>query len=105
VIRPGSLVRLEGVDIHTGGAVANVGLALGIFGARASLRAKVGDDQFGSLVRDILSKTGADGDIVVASGEATSYTVVLAPPGLDRSFLHAPAPMIRSAFGTSTWIG
>ncbi len=90
VIRPGSLVRLEGVDIHTGGAVANVGLALGIFGARASLRAKVGDDQFGSLVRDILSKTGADGDIVVASGEATSYTVVLAPPGLDRSFLHAP---------------
>jgi len=88
---PGSLIRMDGVDIHTGGSVANTGLALHFFGEDVSLMGKVGDDAFGKLVGDILSGHGCDMDaMVVAPGEVTSYSVVLAVPGSDRIFLHAP---------------
>jgi len=86
---PGKLIHMNGADVHTGGSVANTGLALKILGADVQLLGKVGDDAFGTMVRDILAGYGAGG-LIVDEGSSTSYSVVLAIPGIDRIFLHDP---------------
>ena len=86
LLAPGQLVQMGAADIHTGGSVANTGRALRFFGADAVLMGKIGDDSFGEILLTSLQEEGAG--MLVAKGEATSYSVVLAPPGLDRIFLH-----------------
>jgi sugar/nucleoside kinase (ribokinase family) len=89
---PGRLIVVGPAAISTGGAVANVGLALQRLGVAVGLSARVGDDLFGRAVLERLaaSDPGLTADIVMAPGEATSYSVVVSPPGIDRSFLHCP---------------
>lgn len=86
---PGKLIRTEGVSVHTGGSVANTGLALKLLGNDVILMGKVGRDAFGDMVRGILAGYGAGG-LIVDGKDSTSYSVVLAPPGFDRIFLHSP---------------
>lgn len=90
VLVPGKLVEMKDVSISTGGAVANTGLALKILGADAELMGKIGDDEFGQIVLRKLEKYGAEGGMIVAQDSSTSYSVVIAPPGTDRIFLHNP---------------
>ncbi len=78
------------VDIHPGGAVANTGLALKIFGADVTLMGKIGNDAFGQLILSALESYGAAKNMSISRDSATSYSVVLAPPGTDRIFLHNP---------------
>lgn len=87
---PGKLVHMEGISLHTGGCVANTGLALKELGAEVSLMGKVGEDGFGTLVRAFLEGCGAAEGLITVPGERTSYSVVLSPPGIDRIFLHDP---------------
>lgn len=86
---PGRLIHMDAADVHTGGSVANTGLALKILGADVRLLGKVGNDAFGAMVRDILASYGAGG-LVVDQESTTSYSVVVAIPGIDRIFLHSP---------------
>ena len=90
ILTPGKLVHVGEADVHTGGCVANTGLAMKILGADVSLMGKVGEDVFGKIVCDALRAYDADGGMMIASGESTSYTVALAVPGIDRVFLHNP---------------
>lgn len=90
ILTPGKLLRMGDVDVHTGGAVANTGLAMKFLGADVALMGKVGKDAFGDIVCDILEKHGADEGMIRIAGESTSYSVVLAVPGIDRIFLHNP---------------
>lgn len=90
--RPGTLVKVGPARFSPGGAVANVGLALHRLGSRPLLIGKVGDDLFGAALRDLLRAVDprlADG-MLVSPGETTSYSVVINPPGADRTFLHCP---------------
>jgi sugar/nucleoside kinase (ribokinase family) len=52
----------------------------------------VGDDLLGKTILESLRSQDAalPASMVVAPGEATSYTIVLSPPGVDRCFLHCP---------------
>ena len=86
---PGKLIQMEGASVHTGGSVANTGLALKLLGNDVTLLGKVGDDEFGGMVQSILAGYGADG-LIVDGNSSTSYSVVLAVPGTDRIFLHNP---------------
>ena len=86
---PGKLINMDGADIHTGGSVANTGLALKKLGANVQLLGKVGNDAFGGMIANILEEYGAGG-LIVDENSATSYSVVLAVPGVDRIFLHDP---------------
>lgn len=90
LLQPGKLIHMKGADVSTGGSVANTGLGMKILGADVSLMGKIGDDAFGKMVQSILDGYGARGGLLVAPGEATSYSVVLAVPGIDRIFLHDP---------------
>lgn len=90
ILVPGRLIHMHGVDVHTGGAVANTGLAMKKLGADVQLMGMVGKDEFGGIVRNILREYGADDALIEVEGAATSYTVALAVPGIDRIFLHDP---------------
>ena len=87
---PGKLIEVGNATVSTGGAVANTGLAMKILGANVSLMGKIGDDAFGEIVKNVLKKYNAEEGLLVSDTEATSYTVVVAVPGIDRIFLHNP---------------
>lgn len=90
ILQPGKLIEMGKADVHTGGAVANTGLGMKIFGADVSLMGKVGNDAFGDMICSMLHKYHADEGIIHSDQESTSYSVVLAIPGVDRIFLHHP---------------
>jgi len=86
--------------------VSNTGLGLHRLGAKVELMAKIGDDFFGKAILDKLKETFKGGrspisakkertgrtlaGMHVVPGEQSSYTLALAPPGIDRIFLHNP---------------
>lgn len=87
---PGKLIQMGEADVHTGGAVANTGLAMKILGADVTLTGKVGDDAFGQIILNALGVYDAAEGMLVSEDTTTSYSVVLAMPGIDRIFLHHP---------------
>ena len=89
LLQPGKLLRMEKAQVHTGGSVANTGLALKILGNDVTLLGKIGKDAIGGMIKNIVASYGAGG-LIEDEKSVTSYTVVLAIPGQDRLFLHAP---------------
>ena len=89
ILIPGKLINMDKADVSTGGSVANTGLALKKLGCDVSLLGKVGNDHFGDLIKSIVSSYGAGG-LISDDNSSTSYSVVLAVPGIDRVFLHNP---------------
>lgn len=77
-------------EVSTGGAVANTGLGMKILGADVTLMGKIGNDEFGNLILGILDKYDAADGMIRDPLSDTSYSVVLAMPGVDRIFLHNP---------------
>ncbi|MCR5421383.1 MAG: carbohydrate kinase family protein [Lachnospiraceae bacterium] len=90
ILVPGTLINVGNADIHTGGSVANTGLAMKILGADVTLAGKIGNDEFGNMVSSIIDKYEASSGLIRSKGDSTSYSVVLAIPGVDRIFLHNP---------------
>ena len=88
-LEPGGLVVAGPMRLSTGGVVTNTGLALHRLGVDVRLIGRVGADLFGRAVLDALRERHPDlaAHVVVCDGEATSYTVVFNPPGVDRSFV------------------
>lgn len=95
-LQPGRLFEVGAAQLACGGGVANVGGALLRLGAGSDIDARlvghVGADAFGDAVLSLLSSAnpGSAGNILQKEGESTSYTLVLNPPGVDRTFLHHP---------------
>ena len=56
ILIPGKLTNVDEADVHTGGAVANTGLAMKIFGADVKLVGKIGENSLGKLIIHILEK-------------------------------------------------
>ena len=87
-LAPGKLLEAGNITISTGGAVANTGLAMKILGIDVTLMGKTGQDDFAEIIRRVAAGYGC-GDGLIASDEAgTSYSIILAIPGIDRIFLH-----------------
>jgi len=90
VLVPGTLVWVSGLNLALGGAVWNVGMALTKLGIPTSLNGLVGEDEFGTIIRNLLDTSGADCGLTVRPGTMTSFSIVLSVAGSDRIFLHAP---------------
>lgn len=99
VAAPGHLTETGALSVCTGGAVSNTGLALHRLGARVGLMGVVGDDAIGTMTRAFLERRepALSRLMRVRPGQGSSYSVVLAPQGRDRSFLHHPGP--NATFG------
>ena len=90
ILSPGKLIEMGKVTLSSGGAAANTGLAMKLFGSDVTIMGKIGRDAFGDMLCEILESHGIDIRMIRSTGEDTSYTVVLAIPGIDRIFLHNP---------------
>ena len=90
VLKPGKLLEMGRAEVSTGGAVANTGLGMKVLGAGVTLMGKTGCDEFGDMVCSILDKYDAAQGMIRSKDVSTSYSVVLAVPGIDRIFLHNP---------------
>lgn len=90
--KPGNLIHVGPSLQVTGGAVANTGLALHKLGIATRLIGKIGTDLYGQQILSILGQhdSALAECMVIDKGAATSYTIVISPPGVDRIFLHCP---------------
>ncbi|HVF74477.1 MAG TPA: PfkB family carbohydrate kinase [Acidimicrobiales bacterium] len=86
---PGRLFDVGPLTLRPGGCVANTGLDLAALGGDVRLAADVGDDELGRLLRSLLRTQGVDATgIRPLPGCNTSYSIVVQPPGADRTFWH-----------------
>jgi sugar/nucleoside kinase (ribokinase family) len=93
--RPGRLLEAGPVVISTGGAVSNTGLALHKLGINTQLMGKIGQDMYGQAILEVIKSHGDEHlgqGMRIVSGEASSYTIILNPPNIDRIFIHCPGP-------------
>jgi sugar/nucleoside kinase (ribokinase family) len=92
LLQPGHLLITGPATFSTGGPVSNTGLALHRLGISTRLMAKIGADPLGKIVRGIVEAYGpelVDG-LVEDPNSATSYSIIVSAPGVDRIFLHCP---------------
>ncbi len=92
LLQPGHMLQAGLVRLSPGGAVSNTGLALHRLGVPARLIGKIGADLFGQTLQDSIRQESPalTHDLVVDPSMPTSVTIVINPPGFDRSFLHSP---------------
>ena len=88
ILIPGRLYDMQGINFHLGGAVSNTGLAMKFFGADVRMTGKIGRDLLGDIVLKELNQHDAAASMIIDENSQTSYSVVIAPPGIDRIFLH-----------------
>jgi sugar/nucleoside kinase (ribokinase family) len=88
IMIPGKLINVGEMNLSTGGAVSNTGISMVMLGLETRLMGKVGADDLGSIVRRILEQYGVTDGLIVDPSAGTSYSIVIAPPGVDRIFLH-----------------
>jgi Sugar kinases, ribokinase family len=86
---PGQLYDVGPLTIRPGGCVANTGFVLAQLGINARTAGLVGDDDLGRIVIRELGRLGLDVEnILMSPGTTTSYSIVLEPAGMNRSFWH-----------------
>ncbi|MDZ7263197.1 MAG: carbohydrate kinase family protein [candidate division KSB1 bacterium] len=90
LFKPGRLIHVTAAKISTGGPVSNTGIALKKLGLNVTFMARVGNDEFGKLIIQLLRQQGHTEGVSISDSDRTSYTIAIAPPGIDRIFLHDP---------------
>jgi sugar/nucleoside kinase (ribokinase family) len=81
--------RVDHIEMLSGGAVANTGMALARLGVPVSALAAVGGDNVGKVVKDSVCQWAArDGVEVIDTSRTTTSVVVVSEDG-DRCFLSA----------------
>ena len=90
IFRPANTILVKQAVLNPGGCVSNTGLAMCRFGTKTALVAKIGRDEFGDRIRKEIARWTSS-DYLIDCAEGTAYSVVLAPRGIDRIFLHYPA--------------
>src|SRR5919199_1198759 len=86
---PGELVEVGPLGLSAGGCVANTAAGLAALGAEVEAVGDAGDDELGATLVRMLAARGTRSDqIRLLEGRSTSYSVVVQPPGRDRSFWH-----------------
>ncbi|MBI1370416.1 MAG: hypothetical protein GC162_17410 [Planctomycetes bacterium] len=85
----GKLVRVEPIELTTGGIVSNSGTAMARLGMNVAALTYVGDDAWAPIIRSRYAAEGIDiSHLVTHPTAATSTTAVLIDPSGERSFMH-----------------
>lgn len=88
VVEPGGLVDVGPLTIGVGGCVANTARAMTRLGHPVTVYATVGDDELGDVVRRELADSELIDTHLRVVPAATSYSLVIEQPGVDRVFWH-----------------
>lgn len=86
---PGKLIEIDGISFVLGGAVPNTGLAMTKFNKKVFLNGLVGDDFIGKIAIEWLDKYNLSEGIRTTDKAGTAFSIVIAPPGIDRIFLES----------------
>ena len=85
----GELVMAERLLLTIGGCAANAAVDLSKMGVRAAVVGRVGGDDFGRVVTEMLREQGVDiSAVAVSPGYDTSQTLIVNVAGQDRRFIH-----------------
>ncbi|CAM4089196.1 PfkB family carbohydrate kinase [Paenibacillus alkaliterrae] len=89
---PGRLQQVGPAHLATGGCVLNTGLALHKLGMKTRMMGKVGNDEFGQSILNLIRREGPSLTqyIRVDPESQSSYTLALNIPGYDRVLLNFP---------------
>ncbi len=88
-LTPGALQNIGPMRMVVGGSVANTGKVLHSLGAKVTANAVVGKDELGTITKKLLSDVGIGVESIIETSETTSsYSVVVEPKGIDRTFWH-----------------
>lgn len=90
ILIPSKTIFMGNADIHCGGCVSNTGLALSYFGHKVALMGRIGSDSLGQIIQQQYSKYPYYDALTHTQTAQTSYSIALAPPGIDRIFLYYP---------------
>jgi len=90
LFKPGKLIEIDGLDFSLGGVVANTGMAMKKFGRTVFLNGLIGDDLIGKIAKDWLNKYNLSEGIKITGEAGSAFSIVIAPPGVDRIFLESP---------------
>ncbi|WP_431246439.1 carbohydrate kinase family protein [Leifsonia xyli] len=88
VVEPGGLVDVGPLTIGVGGCVANTARAMTRLGHPVTVYATVGEDELGDVVRRELAASDLIDTHLRVVPAATSYSLVIEQPGVDRVFWH-----------------
>jgi sugar/nucleoside kinase (ribokinase family) len=89
-LMPGKLTEIGGMDFILGGVVPNTGLTMKKFGCRVYLNGLIGTDVIGQIADSRLKRYGVSEGMVKTKEADTAFSIVIAPPGVDRIFLESP---------------
>ncbi len=87
---PGKLIEIDGINFVLGGVVPNTGLAINKFNKKVFLNGLVGDDVIGKIAIEWLDKYNLSEGMWTTDKAGTGFSIVIAPPGIDRIFLESP---------------
>lgn len=90
ILIPGKLLNIGKPTFNTGGSVSNTGIILKKLGLNVQFISQVGKDYFGEIIIKLLKEHGETKGIYVTTQKESSYSIVLAIPGIDRIILHNP---------------
>jgi sugar/nucleoside kinase (ribokinase family) len=90
ILSPGKLVEIEGMDFVLGGVVPNTGLIMNKFGKKVFLNGLIGNDFVGELANTQLKQSGVSEGMITTREAGTGFSIIIAPPGIDRIFLESP---------------
>eukprot|EP00913_Durusdinium_trenchii_P008940 g8406.t1 len=86
---PGSLELTDGISLTVGGCAANVAADLAQLGRNAAIVGRVGNDVFGSAVREMMRSAGVACEYLSESTAVqTAATMIVNVAGEDRRFIH-----------------
>lgn len=88
--QPGRLLKIGEAVLSTGGSVSNTGIALSKLGCRVAYMTGTGLDAFGDIIIEKMKAYGSTDGIFRHSTADSSYSIILALPGIDRIILHNP---------------
>lgn len=88
---PGTLRSVDSITTHVGGCASNAAIDIAKLGAPVLFAGKVGEDSFGSFVRETLNKNGVDTrGLVTDPTVSTTVSIVCIYETGERSFLYQP---------------
>ncbi len=87
--RPGTLKRIEAIELHPGGNAVNAAIVMARLGLRSSVGIAVGNDGFGEFLLNRLKREGVDTrGVLTTDKHQTAATVVTVTKDGERAFTH-----------------
>jgi hypothetical protein len=101
---PGKMFEVGALEIATGGAVANTGLALHKIGVSAGLMTHIGEDMMGDLLTAQIREFGPHlTDLITRSPEMSVEVGPACCPSATSTMASPGTPWLSSTWSTTAW--